>query len=400
MQNKKVVIVGAGISGLSFATKSIQAGHSTILLEHSNRIGGCFDSHRFEDYSIELGAHTCYNSYRGLISIIEKYGLVHSLLKRNKVSFKIYNNGKIEKILKHLSLIEIFFSLPKIFQVKKDQLSVQEFYQTILGSNNYKNILGPSFNAVLSQDAGPFPANSLFKKRERRKDIFRSYTLQGGLQAITDKVAQDKKLTILTECTIEAFTQTDHGFQLRLGNGENVTADFLVFATPVSHSAAYLKDLNPALAQILGKIETASVESVGVIVNKTKVKHAPFAGLIPTDNNFYSVVSRDVVTHPKFRGFTFHFRPGLLDKKQKMTKIFEVLGISQNDIIDSAERVRILPKLNMRHKEILTAIDQALAGKDIYLTGNYFQGLAIEDCINRSFSEFERMISSKCESSR
>ncbi|HAZ11162.1 MAG: hypothetical protein A2X86_08675 [Bdellovibrionales bacterium GWA2_49_15] len=391
MPDKKVVIVGGGISGLSFASQAIQAGYQTTLIESTDRMGGCFDSHRLQDFSIELGAHTCYNSYRGLISIIEKYGLVDSLLKRNKVSFKVYHNGKIEKIVKHLSFLEIFSSLPKIFQAKKNQLSVKDFYQTILGSRNYKNILGPSFNAVLSQDAGPFPADSLFKKRERRKDIFRSYTLQAGLQAITDKVSQDKRLTTLTSCTVKTMEQNGPRFQLKLSNETELTADALVFATPVSQSAAYLKDLNPALARELAKIETASVESVGVMVDKTKVKHPPFAGLIPTDDNFFSVVSRDVITHNKFRGFTFHFRPGLLDKKQKMAKICEVLEIKQNDLASTAERVRVLPKLNMQHKDILAKIDQALAGGNIYLTGNYFQGLAIEDCINRSFAEFERL---------
>ncbi len=392
MPDKKVVIVGGGISGLSFVSQAIQADYQTTLIESTDRIGGCFDSHRFGDFSLELGAHTCYNSYRGLISIIEKYALADALLKRNKVSFMVYNKGKVEKIVKHLSFLEILVSLPKIFNIKKGNLSVKDYYQAILGSNNYKNILGPSFNAVLSQDAGPFPADSLFKKRERRKDIFRSYTLRGGLQTIADKISQDKKLTIHTTCTLTKIMKTDSGFQLTLSSGELLQTDFLVLATPVSSATAYLKDLYPNIASELSKIETAQVESVGVVVDKMKVKHPPFAGLIPTNDDFFSVVSRDVITHEKFRGFTFHFRPGLLDEKQKLAKITQVLGITQDDLIDTEERTRSLPKLSMQHKNILAKIDQALIGTNIYLTGNYFQGLAVEDCINRSFLEFNRLI--------
>ncbi len=391
MKDKNVVIIGAGISGLSFAFKAIQSGYRPYILENTDRVGGCFDSHRFEDFAVELGAHTCYNSYCGLISIIEKYNLAQSILKREKVSFKVYHDNKIEKITKHLSFLEIFLSLPKIFHAKKNELSVQEYYQAILGKTNYKKILGPSFNAVLSQDAGPFPADSLFKKRERRKDIFRSYTLATGLQTIPEKVAEDQHLILKKNCTIKTITRDGATYNLTLSNGEQLHADSLVLATPVSSAAVLVKNLNPALHRTLSQIETASVESTCVVVKKEKIEHAPFAGLIPTNDNFFSVVSRDVLPHPKYRGFTFHFKPGALKGKEKTAKILQVLKISESDILNSAERERVLPKLGSGHKEFLTQIEHSLVGTNLYLCGNYFQGLAIEDCINRSFSEFDRM---------
>ena len=391
MNEKKIVILGAGISGLSFAYKALQAGHRPLILESTDRVGGCFDSLRFDDFAIELGAHTCYNSYTGLISMIEKYHLDKSLVKRAKVSFKVLHQGKIEKITKHLSFSEIFASLPKIFFTKKNVLSVQEYYQSILGKNNYKNILGPSFNAVLSQNAGPFPADSLFKKRERRKDILRSYTLATGLQTITETVAADKNLVVQKNCTVETIVKDGPRFKLRLNDGQELIADALVFATPVSISSAYLKMLDPDIYKGLQQIESVALESVGVIVRKDKIQEPPFAGLIPTDDKFYSVVSRDVCPHEKYRGFTFHFRPGELSQDEKKKKILQVLKITAGDIVSTSERSRILPKLTMKHRQILDQIDQALVGKNIFLCGNYFQGLAIEDCINRSFSEFQRL---------
>ena len=45
----------------------------------------------------------------------------------------------------------------------------------------------------------------------------------------------------------------------------------------------------------------------------------------------------------------------------------------------------------MGHGDIVAALDSRLAGGRLALTGNYFQGLAIEDCVQRSFAEWERL---------
>ena len=41
-------------------------------------------------------------------------------------------------------------------------------------------------------------------------------------------------------------------------------------------------------------------------------------------------------------------------------------------------------------QETLVLLDERLAGTGIYLTGNYFDGLAIEECVARSEAEFAR----------
>jgi oxygen-dependent protoporphyrinogen oxidase len=40
---------------------------------------------------------------------------------------------------------------------------------------------------------------------------------------------------------------------------------------------------------------------------------------------------------------------------------------------------------------LVRELDSLLAGKGLLLTGNYFIGLAIEDCVSRSLSEFRRL---------
>ncbi|MGZ3442709.1 MAG: FAD-dependent oxidoreductase, partial [Polyangia bacterium] len=72
MEERDVVVVGAGISGLAFAWHAARSGARPLVLESSDRAGGCLDSRQgAPGYWFELGAHTLYNSYHGLLEVAE-----------------------------------------------------------------------------------------------------------------------------------------------------------------------------------------------------------------------------------------------------------------------------------------------------------------------------------------
>src|SRR6266540_5046084 len=115
MSSYNVIISGGGISGLSFAHSCSQAGVQALLLEKGNRIGGCFHSHHFtgeaEGFWVELGAHTCYNSYSQFIKILEERDLLSLLLPRQKVPFLIRANSGLASIPSQLNFLELILSL-------------------------------------------------------------------------------------------------------------------------------------------------------------------------------------------------------------------------------------------------------------------------------------------------
>jgi len=103
------------------------------------------------------------------------------------------------------------------------------------------------------------------------------------------------------------------------------------------------------------------------------------------------VVSRDVVEDENYRGFVFHFKPGELDNSSKIDFICKVLDISKDKIKDTFYIQNTVPSFKLGQKSILKEIDRLLKGKRLLLTGNYFSGMAIEDCVSRSRSEFDRL---------
>jgi hypothetical protein len=73
--------------------------------------------------------------------------------------------------------------------MKQQGQSVEAYYSRVTGPSNFRRVIGPAINGVLSQTANEFPADLLFKKRRRRKDILKKFSFHGGLQAIAKAIA-------------------------------------------------------------------------------------------------------------------------------------------------------------------------------------------------------------------
>lgn len=397
MEKYDVIVVGAGISGLSLAHYCARAGFETLVIEKNGRTGGAFCSHRFEgdadDFWLEMGAHTCYNSYGNFIKIVEDLGILDRLVPREKVSFKMLVDHGIRSIASQLNFGELLFSAPRILTLKKEGQSVESYYSRIVGRGNFENVFAPAFNAVVSQEARDFPAGMLFKKRERRKDVLKKFTFTDGVQAVTEAISGSRKFRIIKDREVVGMAFKDGLFETVVSGGESFQSSFAAVAAPASVAARLLHPLFPQVAQLLSRVEVVSVESVGVAVRKDSLSLKPLAGIIPRNDVFFSSVSRDSVVHDLYRGFTFHFKPGLADLETKMQKISRVLGISRDKIDQVATRKNVVPSLKVGHDRLVKELDGLIAHRGLLITGNYLIGLAIEDCVSRSLSEFRRLIS-------
>ena len=396
MADHDLLIIGAGISGLSMAHYAAGAGWNALVLEGERQPGGCLCSHRFGaalgGFWLELGAHSAFNSYGNLLAILERVGALNRLQRRAKVGFRLFADGAIRSIPSQLSFSELLLAPFRLVGLNKTGRSVAEYYGHLVGPRNYAAVFEPAFNAVICQPAGDYPADSLFNARPRRKDVSRGFTLPGGLQTIAETLARQSDLHIDFGQTAREIWRVGEDFRVRTDQGE-YAARALCLATPVAVAAGLLRAEFPKLAAALARIQTAPVESVGVALPVNQVSLPPMAGLIGRNEAFYSAVSRDTAPDPAHRGFTFHFRPGALDEERKLNHIAQVLNVPRAALGSEnvVSRINQLPALRVGHGEWMNAVDRALAGSHLALTGNYFTGVAIEDCVTRSRAEFERL---------
>jgi len=123
------------------------------------------------------------------------------------------------------------------------------------------------------------------------------------------------------------------------------------------------------------------------------VSHSDPIMLCTFVTDFYAMISTDPVHgQGKHRGFTFHFKPGVLSLEAQKQKACSVLGISVSQAIGWYAKRNTLPQITTGHAEKIAAIQHLLqAEPDLGLSGNYFTGMAIEDCIQRSFAEVARL---------
>ena len=397
MSRRDVLVVGGGISGASLAFHAARSGRKVLLVEKSAKVGGCMQSVQTESgYWFELGAHTCYNSYGALLELIESSGQLDKLVPRGKPVLKFLDKGRtipgknLGLLVKLFNKLELMAAVPKWFLPKPKGLSVREYYSRLVGRGNYERVLGAMLSAVPSQPADDFPSDMLFKKRERRKDIMRSFTVAGGLGTIIERLVEHENIEVRTDSSASRVQRVSSGYQVELSDGSTVEADQLALAVPPPVAVGLLAGAYPELSNQVSKIGAVEVESLGFAVSADKpvLPYATF--FIPLADSFYSAVTRDVVADPERRAFTFHFRPST-SREERLSRVQEVVGIELADMQDLHERRAALPSPEVGHAALIEEVDAQLAGQPLAISGNWFAGLSIEDCALRSWSEWARL---------
>ena len=396
MEHFDFIVIGGGASGLVTAARLARDGSSVRVLEAADRLGGCIRSWRPRpDFWLELGAHTAYNSYAPLLQALDERGRLEDLLLREKVGYRfVTRDGRLESPLARLNFLEAAFSLPiGLFRAKAGR-SVAQWFSGLLGRGNYRRLLAPAFAAVLSQPADDFPAEWLFRKKPRMKTAPRKFTFTGGLQGLLEALTEQAPFSVRTGTRVDAISRDGNRFQVRVGENA-LSCGQLVLAVPVDAAASLLADLYPEVARRLARFPMVASEAMGVVLAAGKTTLPPLAGLIGDDDSFWSVVTRDPVPHDSLRGYTFHFRPGVLDRAGKLERIAQVLGVETGDFLQVEEAVNRLPAAGVEHAALAGEVLALLEREPLALVGNYLNGLSIGDCAERAVIEAERLLKLK-----
>ncbi len=397
----ELIVVGGGISGLALAWKAARAGKKALVLERERRVGGCFYSHRLPGgFWFEMGAHTTYNSYGSFLDIVVGTGLAGSLVQRGpaRARFGFLRDGKYAwlsppKVLLQLGWLEAAVHFPAGLLHGKGGETVSSYYSRLIGPRNFARVLSPFLSAVPSQNADGFPLEgpgSLFKKRTRRTEFPRSFAIQGGVQSVCEAAAAAPGVTVETGVEAMRVARTGRGFAVTTSDGRTLEAPLAAVAGPPDAASSLLREAYPDVAQAIGKVRTVQVESLGTVLPRARCWMPECAFVVPVNDVFYSIVTRDPVPDPERRAFAFHFRPGV-PRHEKLRRMIDVLRVGKEDLQLLVEDNRTLPAPALGHEAIVQEIDRCLAGGKLAVTGNYFGGLAIEDCVGRSNAEWARI---------
>lgn len=393
MEHFDCIVIGAGVSGLVAAARMAREGRSVCVLEAADRLGGCIQSWRpRDDFWLELGAHTAYNSYAPLLEALDERGRLDDLLPREKVGYRFVDaGGTLQSPLSRLNFFTAAMHLPFGLFKPKTGRSVAEWFSGLLGQGNYRRVLSPAFAAVLSQPADAFPSAWLFRKKPRMQKAPRKFTFDGGLQGLLEALAADAPYSVRTGCVVKSIARQDAGYLIETAQ-DALTCAQLILAVPVDVASSLLRASYPGVAQRLARFPMTASEAMGVVLPAEQCALPALAGLIGLDDHFWSVVTRDPVPHARLRGYTFHFRPGVLDRAGKLARIARLLGTRETAFLHVAEAVNRLPALGVEHTVLADEVLALLAQEPLALVGNYLNGLSIGDCAERAAIETRRLL--------
>ena len=133
MRHIDTIVIGGGISGISFTKELIDTHINSIVFE-KNKIGGCIDSQQYQDIWFEMGAHTIYNSYSDTIKFIKKSKLENAIQSRIKLPFLLVKqDNKIQSIFRNINIPSAVFYYIKNRNITKEKITVSQYAKTVFG---------------------------------------------------------------------------------------------------------------------------------------------------------------------------------------------------------------------------------------------------------------------------
>ena len=319
-----IVIIGAGLTGLTTAFALRNKNRNVTILESDNKIGGQIQSHHVNGFVFESGPNT------GVVKYPEVMDLFRSLndgckLEIAQVSAKrrlIWKGNKFHELPSGLlsAITTPLFStydklriLTEPFRAKGNNPdeSVAELTKRRLGTSYLDYAVDPFLAGVyaanptmlptkyalpklydLEQDYGSFILGAIKKARQPKTDRDKTATKEvfsthGGLSSLTnamaDRIGSDN---ILLNAKSISITPSADGFDINYTvNGEqhNIKCNKVVTTCGAYALSALLPFVDSDIMQSITSLKYAPVIQVGVGIADTKgVNHSAFGGLVPS----------------------------------------------------------------------------------------------------------------------
>ena len=350
---EKVVVIGAGISGLACAFRLKQSGVLALVLEAGDRPGGVITTIRKDGFLFEAGPQ-CPRFPPSVWSLLRDLGLESEFLPGDpKAKRYILRDRRLHRApfspldlltTSLLSATSKFRILTEVFRTSHPptrEESLALFVQRKFGAEVLDNLVDPLISTIFFGDSfkmgmqGAFPAlveweknhgslvrgalRTLQSRRKKRKPASASAPVDGkpnpaslkvtdalpslgslrdGMATLPQKLAEELKNDIRYNLGVDFITPARSAsgnlkapWQIGLSNGDKITAEHLVLALPAYAAAQLLSTSVPLLATQLSAIEYAPLLVVSFAYPRGNVQHSldGFGFMVPRRENLETI---------------------------------------------------------------------------------------------------------------
>jgi oxygen-dependent protoporphyrinogen oxidase len=471
---EKVVVIGAGISGLACAHRLKQLGLRPRVLEATERPGGLIHTVRRDGFLFETGPQ--FPRFPPSVSqLIRDLKLQREFVAGDsKAKRYIFRRGQLHTVpfspggLIKTQLVGLKSKLRVLGEPfgnshpPDQEESLAEFVQRKFGAEILDNLVDPIISTVFLGDArkmgmeSAFPAlvdwernrgslvrGALYARRSKREaaksggasrpSTFRSNgnhrlrvtdalptlgSFRSGMGILPEKLAEELKGEITYRVAVESIVPLRENavasrpaWRVSLSSGEQITAQYLVFAVPAHVAARLLEPSAPQLSSQLKTIEYAPICVVSAAYERSKVANSldGFGFMVPRREGLNTICTfwnsslfgerapEGTVLITSFAGRQANDKlDGAFDGECARTVEAEnarILGISGEPVARVAWRdSRALPQYNVGHARRVAEIYDSLPTlPNLFLAGNFLKGRSIGDCVDVAYRVAENL---------
>ena len=337
----RIVVIGGGIVGLSAAHRLVELKNDNsldlevILLEASNRLGGCIASERVGDFLIEAGPDSFITEKPWALRLCERLGLASHLVSTQPAYQKIYivHDGKLVPLPEGFLLLAPTRLAPFVrtplfswsgklrmaaeLLVPRGEMNTDEslgsFVRRRFGREALERVAQPLIGGIYAADpdnlslAATMPR---FKEMEKSKrSVIRALwseqrrrarkreggsgprwslfvTLAGGMQELVDHIAQrlpEESVHLNTGVTNICRDEKKGHWQIATSTHEALKADGIILAAPAFRAGEILGTVTPDAAKELTGISYASTATVSLAYRNEDFPRMPdsFGFVVP-----------------------------------------------------------------------------------------------------------------------
>jgi oxygen-dependent protoporphyrinogen oxidase len=323
---QRVVIVGAGISGLAAASDLARAGVQATVFDKRPRAGGVIDTRMADGCTLECGPDSFLSAKPEALALIKELGFGGDVIGStdHQRTPYILKGGRLVPLPEGVMMIVPsrvmpmvktslvgwptkirmgleYFRKPSGKNGRGEDRSVADFVTDHFGSETLDYLAEPLLSGVYGGDPAQLSIASVlprFLEMERKsgslvKGVLASrrnarsgsapqplfQTLRTGLGKLTDALSSHAEIQ---HAAVEAIEPDASGFRVR-ADGDWISADHVVLACPAWAAAPLVKDIDGKLGELLGGIDYSSSVTLSLIYRARDFdgKRAGFGFLIP-----------------------------------------------------------------------------------------------------------------------
>jgi oxygen-dependent protoporphyrinogen oxidase len=448
----KLVIIGGGITGLSLAYFLLEKNPSfdITVLESEKKAGGKIWSDKVNGFLCEGGVNGFLDNRPKTLELVSKLALTPLRSSDNARKRFIFSEGKLHRLPESpaafflsnlLSLSGRLRIIGEIFAPRGsgEDETLASFAKRRLGKEAYEKLIDPMASGIYAGDPEKMSLKSCFLKVYNLEQKYGSL-IKGMLRLQKEAKKTGKKVGagpggVLTSFYDGMGMMIDAlggilGGRLRTGakavsvdrqkdnylvyfsDGSRLDAEAVVFATPAFETSGMVKVIAKDLSSVLSEIPYPAVSVVCFGYKRERFQYPldGFGFLVPSregrkilgtlwDSSVFPnrapegyVLLRSMLGGVRMSDLALHDENKLTDIV--MAELRDIMGITvQPDFVKVYTHKQGIPQYPLGHQQRLITIDKMTSNFNrLYVTGNAYRGIGVNDCIENSYTLAERIV--------